>query len=83
MVDFLTGVEVQTEEAWGFAEEFALPRLLVVNKLDRENASFGRALESIGKAFGRQAVALQIPPCLFRETILRTACRLPLRPPKC
>src|SRR5947209_6179379 len=61
VVDGVAGVEVQTEEAWGFAEEFSLPRLLVVNKLDRENSSFARALESIGKAFGRQAVALQIP----------------------
>jgi elongation factor G len=61
VVDGVAGVEVQTEEAWGYAEGFALPRLIVVNKLDRENASFERALESIGKAFGRQAVPVQIP----------------------
>ena len=61
VIDAVAGVEVQTEEAWGYAEEFALPRLIVVNKLDRENASFARALESIGRSFGRQAVAAQIP----------------------
>ncbi len=61
VVDGVAGVEVQTEEAWGFAEELGLPRLFVVNKLDRENASFARTLESIGKAFGRQAVAAQVP----------------------
>ncbi|HKB08844.1 MAG TPA: elongation factor G [Candidatus Polarisedimenticolia bacterium] len=61
VVDGVAGVEVQTEEAWGYAGEFDLPRLLVVNKLDRENSSFARALESIGRAFGRQAVPIQIP----------------------
>ncbi|HKN47008.1 MAG TPA: elongation factor G, partial [Candidatus Polarisedimenticolia bacterium] len=61
VVDGVAGVEVETEEVWGFAQGFDLPRLLVVNKLDRENASFARALESIGKAFGRQVVAAQIP----------------------
>src|SRR2546428_2623403 len=61
VVDGVAGVEVQTEEAWGYAEGFDLPRLFVVNKLDRENASFARAVESITRAFGRQAVPLQIP----------------------
>ncbi len=61
VVDGVAGVEVETEEVWEFAQGFDLPRLMVVNKLDRENASFARALESIGKAFGRQVVAAQIP----------------------
>ncbi|MBI4169655.1 MAG: GTP-binding protein, partial [Acidobacteria bacterium] len=61
VVDGVAGVEVQTEEAWSYAEEFDLPRLIVVNKLDRENASFARAVESVGRAFGRQAVPAQIP----------------------
>ncbi len=61
VVDGVAGVEVQTEEAWGYAEGFGLPRLFVVNKLDRENASFARAVESITKAFGRQAVPVHIP----------------------
>jgi elongation factor G len=61
VVDGVSGVEVQTEEAWGYAEGFDLPRLLVVNKLDRENASYARALDSITRAFGRQAVSVQIP----------------------
>lgn len=61
LVDGVAGVEVQTEEAWKYAAEFDLPRLIVINKLDRENASFARALESIQNAFGRQAVAVQLP----------------------
>src|SRR5438445_3513001 len=61
VVDGVAGVEVETEEVWGFAQGFDLPRLLVVNKLERENASCARALESIGRSIGRQVVAAQIP----------------------
>ncbi|MCW5980193.1 MAG: elongation factor G [Bryobacteraceae bacterium] len=61
LVEGVAGVEVQTEKVWGFAEEFKLPRVLVVNKLDRELSSFSRALESIHEAFGRAAVPVQLP----------------------
>jgi elongation factor G len=57
----VSGVEVGTEKAWAMFEEFELPRLLVINKLDRENSHFGRTLESIHQFFGRQAVPVQIP----------------------
>ena len=61
MVDGVAGVEVQTEEVWRYAEEFNLPRILVINKLDRENASLSRALDSVVATFGRQAIPIQIP----------------------
>ncbi|MGD0014072.1 MAG: elongation factor G [Bryobacteraceae bacterium] len=61
VVDGVAGVEVQTEKVWGFAEDYRLPRALVVNKLDRERASFERALESINANFGRTAVPIQLP----------------------
>ncbi|MBI4161697.1 MAG: GTP-binding protein, partial [Acidobacteria bacterium] len=57
----VSGVEVQTEKTWAFADEFGLPRLIVVNRLDRERADFARALGSIQERFGRAAVPLQIP----------------------
>ncbi|MCZ6669761.1 MAG: GTP-binding protein, partial [Acidobacteria bacterium] len=57
----VAGVEVQTEKVWAFCEEFQLPRILVVNKLDRERASFKRAISSIQERFGRTAIPLQIP----------------------
>ena len=57
----VAGVEVQTEKVWKWAEEYGLPRMICVNKLDRERADFNRALESIQKAFGRGPVAIQIP----------------------
>ena len=61
VVDAVAGIEVQTDKVWGYAEEYGLARLIVVNRMDRENASFDRALESIQKHFGRTAVPLAIP----------------------
>jgi elongation factor G len=61
VVDAVSGVEVQTEKVWGYAEEYALARLIVVNRMDRENASFSRALESAHNAFGRAAMPLALP----------------------
>ncbi len=56
-----SGVEVGTERAWNLCEERKLPRILFVNKMDRENADFFRALASIQAAFGRHCVPLQVP----------------------
>jgi elongation factor G len=61
VVDAVAGVEVQTEKVWGYAEEGGLARLVVVNRMDRDNASFERALEGVQKAFGRAAVPLAVP----------------------
>ncbi len=44
-----------------FAEEFKLPCVLVVNKLDRERSSFERVLESVHERFGRAAVPVHLP----------------------
>jgi elongation factor G len=60
-VDGVAGVEVQTEKVWAFADEFNLPRAVVINKLDRERADFQRALASVQENFGRAAVPVQIP----------------------
>jgi elongation factor G len=61
MVDAVAGVEVQTEKTWGFADEYNLPRLIVVNKMERERADFKTAVASIQDAFGREAVPVQLP----------------------
>ena len=42
----VAGVEVQTEKTWKWAEEYQLPRMLIVNKLDRERSDFGRVMEA-------------------------------------
>jgi elongation factor G len=67
LVDGVAGVEVQTEKVWGFANDFKLPRAIVINKLDRERADFQRALESVQENFGRAAVPVQIPIGVERE----------------
>jgi elongation factor G len=61
VVDGVAGVEVQTEKVWSFADEFQLPRAIVINKLDRERSSFDRALANVQEVFGRLAVPIQLP----------------------
>jgi elongation factor G len=61
VVSGVTGVEVTTEKVWKFAEEFDLPRLIIINKLDRERSSFSRTVESLQKKFGKNVVPMQLP----------------------
>ena len=61
VIDGVAGVEVQTEKVWSFADEFQLPRAILINKLDRERSSFDRALASVHEVFGRNAVPVQLP----------------------
>ena len=61
VVDAVHGVEVQTEKVWGYAAEYGLPRFVAINRMDRERASFTRALDSLQSAFGRAVVPLAIP----------------------
>ncbi|HUI82119.1 MAG TPA: elongation factor G [Bryobacteraceae bacterium] len=61
VVDGVAGVEVQTEKVWAFANEYNLPRAVIINKLDRERADFQRAWASVQENFGRTAVPIQIP----------------------
>ncbi|MBC7361054.1 MAG: elongation factor G [Candidatus Aminicenantes bacterium] len=57
----VSGVEVGTEKVWEMLEELKLPRMIVINKLDRENSSFNRTVDEIQQFFGRQAIPVQIP----------------------
>ncbi|MBI2159183.1 MAG: elongation factor G [Candidatus Rokubacteria bacterium] len=61
VVDAVAGVQVQTEKVWKFANEYGLPRAVVVNRLDRERADFYRTLESLARRLKGRLVALQIP----------------------
>jgi len=61
LVDAVAGVEVGTEKVWEMIEERGLPRVVIINKMDRDNANFARTLESIREFFGRQAVPVQLP----------------------
>lgn len=57
----VAGVEVGTEKVWAMLEELGRPRIIVINKLDRENSDYNRTVKSIHEVFGRQAVPVQIP----------------------
>ncbi len=57
----VSGVEVGTEKVWGYADDFNLPRLVVVNKLDRENADYEGTLEQLREHFGYSVAPLQMP----------------------
>jgi elongation factor G len=61
VVDAVGGVMVQTEKVWAAAEELALPRLVVVNRLDRERASLERTLTSLHEACNRTVIPIQLP----------------------
>jgi elongation factor G len=57
----ISGVKAQTEEIWSWANEFEIPRIAFVNKMDRERASFLRAIDDMEKALGARGVAIQLP----------------------
>ncbi|MHB8410426.1 MAG: elongation factor G [Candidatus Acidiferrales bacterium] len=61
LVDAAAGCQVVTEKVWDYATEYDLPRAFIINWMDRELASFERALESIQQIFGRGAVPIQLP----------------------
>src|SRR3954451_14529599 len=61
VVDAVSGAEVQTEKVWQEAESLGLPRIVVLNRLDRERASVERALGSIRDSCSRTVTPVQIP----------------------
>jgi elongation factor G len=56
-----SGVEVGTEHSWAFADERSLPRMVVVNRMDRENADFFQTLSQLQSFFGKKCAPLQLP----------------------
>jgi elongation factor G len=61
VIDAAAGVQVVTEKVWDYCTEYDIPRAFVLNWMDRELASFDRAMDSLGHAFGRNAVPIQLP----------------------
>src|SRR5215208_4459967 len=64
LVDAVAGVEVGTELAWRYADEFNLPRFFVINKMDRDNADFEKtydAVEEFVRAHGKRAIKVHLP----------------------
>jgi len=61
VVDGVHGIEVQTEKTWQYANEFMLPRFMVINKLDKEHSDFGHAIETATSSFARSIVPFTLP----------------------
>jgi elongation factor G len=61
VVDGVAGVEVVTQRVWNDCEEYKTPRLIVVNRMDRDRANAERVLESLVAAFGRDVIPIELP----------------------
>lgn len=61
VIDAESGVETGTEALWKRAAESGLPSILVVNKLDAEQADFQRAVDMSRESLGREVVVVQYP----------------------
>jgi len=61
VVSAVEGVEVQTEVVWRMAAQAGVARMIFVNKLDRERASFERTLEQLRTRFGSGIAPLELP----------------------
>ena len=61
IVDAVAGPEVGTDRAWQIAERWNLPRMIVVNRMDRENADFANVLAACRARWGAKVAPLQLP----------------------
>ena len=61
VVSAVEGVEVQTEYAWRVAEDLGVPRMIFINKLDKERSSFDRTLEQLQDRFGAGIAPIELP----------------------
>jgi len=61
VISAVAGVEVQTEIVWKMADQYAYPRIVYINKMDRENASFQRCLDQLAALYGSRVIPFQLP----------------------
>ena len=60
-VNAVSGVEVGTEIVWAYAEEKKVPRIIIINKLDKENVNFDAIYDVIKDRLGKKVIAVQFP----------------------
>ncbi len=61
VIDAVGGVEFQTEKVWEYADEYHLPRIVFINRLDRERANFEKSVESINSRLGKKVTPIFLP----------------------
>jgi elongation factor G len=61
VVDSVSGFEVGTEIAWNYCNKFELPRFVIINKMDRENADYKKALDSVQTNSETRLLPIQLP----------------------
>jgi len=61
VVDSVAGAEVGTEIAWNYCDQFNLPRFVLINKMDRDNANFRKALDSVQELSDVRLLPIQLP----------------------
>lgn len=69
VLDGVSGTQVGTEQVWRALDERSLPRIVVINKLDRENADYDRVLDQLRERYGKRVVPLTVP--IGRESSFR------------
>ncbi len=61
VVDAVSGPEVGTDRTWNITERLGLPRMIVVNRMDRENANFDQVLQQLQQRWGHKVMPMQLP----------------------
>ena len=61
LLDAVDGVKVGTEKVWDFSNDLKLPRLVVINKMDRERADFDKCLNDLTETFDMTCLPIQLP----------------------
>jgi len=61
IVSGISGVKAETEKVWKYACEYEIPRIVFINKMDKESANFPAALDELAQSFGTEGVPLQVP----------------------
>ncbi len=61
VIDASSGIEVGTEKVWRYLEQRSMPRIIVLNKMDKENVKFDSLLEELREKFGKKVVPFALP----------------------
>lgn len=67
VIDAESGVQIQSEKMWELCQEYDIPVMVFVNKMDKEHADFNKAVESVKEKFGKTTAILQLPIGKFTD----------------